>query len=86
MVQTYDTKKNMKIMIWGCFWDLGRSQLYIINRDFESKKHRYSAESYLEILEAQIKPIFKDLDRGYEFMQDNISIYTTSKVIVWFLE
>jgi hypothetical protein len=47
MVQTYGTNKNMKTMVWGAFWDNGRSNLYIMDRDFESKKHGYSAESYL---------------------------------------
>jgi len=52
MVQTYGTNKNMKVMVWGSFWDTSRSDLYIIDRDFESVKHRYSAKSYLEVLEA----------------------------------
>jgi hypothetical protein len=54
MVQTYDCKKNMKVMVWGCFWDLGRTSLYIMDRDFESPKHGYSAYSYLEVLEAEV--------------------------------
>jgi hypothetical protein len=54
MVQTYNYKKNMKVMVWGCFWDLTKTNLYIINRDFESLKHKYSANSYLEVLDAEI--------------------------------
>lgn len=50
MIQTYNTHKNMKVMVWGAFWDTGRSNLYIMDRDFESAKHGYSAESYLEVL------------------------------------
>ena len=68
MVQTYSTNKNMKTMVWGAFWDNGRSNLYIMDRDFESKKHRYSAESYLEVLEAEVALIFEDLEPGYEFI------------------
>ena len=87
MVQTYGTNKNMKIMVWACFWDLGKSELYIMDRDFESKKHGYSAESYLEVLDAQVQPIFKNrMDTGYQFMQDNASIHTAAKVKAWFLE
>ena len=41
MVQTYGTNKNMKIMVWGAFWDVGRSGCYIMDRDFESKKYGY---------------------------------------------
>jgi hypothetical protein len=42
----------MKVIVWAAFWDLGRGSLYIMDRDFESKKHGYSAESYLEVLNA----------------------------------
>ena len=31
MIQTYDYKKNMKVMVWGCFWDEGRTFLYIMD-------------------------------------------------------
>jgi len=68
MVQTYGTNKNIKVMVWGSFWDLGRSNLYIMDRDFESKKHGYSANSYLEVLNAEVAPIFEDLEPGYEFI------------------
>jgi hypothetical protein len=51
MIQTYDCYKNMKVIAWATFWDTGKTSLYIINRDFESKKHGYSAASYLEVLE-----------------------------------
>ena len=87
MIQTYDAKKNMKVMVWAAFWDLGRSSLYIMDRDFESKKHGYSAESYLEVLDAQVGPIFEELGRNgdkYDFMQDNTSIHTAKKVKAWF--
>ena len=76
----------MKTMVWGAFWDYGRSNLYIMDRDFESKKHGYSAESYLEVLEAEVGPIFEDLEPGYEFIQDNASIHITHKVKAWFRE
>jgi hypothetical protein len=87
MIQTYNTKKNMKVMVWASFWDTGRSSLYIMDRDFESKKHGYSAESYLEVLDAQVAPIFKELAQNgdnYDFMQDNASIHTAKKVKEWF--
>jgi hypothetical protein len=62
------TNKNMKIMVWGSFWDLGRTNCYIMDRDFESKKHGYSANSYLEVCEAEVAPTFQNLDLGYIFM------------------
>ena len=89
MIQTYNTKKNMKVMVWASFWDTGRSSLYIMDRDFESKKHGYSAESYLEVLDDQVGPIFEELGRNgdkYDFMQDNASIHTARKVQAWFRE
>jgi hypothetical protein len=60
--------KNIKVMVWGAFWDNGRSNLYIIDRDFESAKHGYLANSYLEVLDAEVEPIFKGLDDGYAFI------------------
>ena len=55
-------------MVWGAFWDNGRSNLYIIDRDFESVKYRYSIELYLEVLEAEVYPIYSILDPGYKFI------------------
>jgi hypothetical protein len=80
MVQTYGISKNIKVMVWGAFWDNGRSNLYIMDRDFESAKYGYSTESYLEVLEAEVGPIFSILDPGYKFIQDNTSIHMASKV------
>ncbi len=37
-VQTYGTNRNMKVMVWGSFWNNGRSNLYIIDRDFRVGK------------------------------------------------
>ena len=72
-------------MVWGCFWDLDRSDLYILDRDFEAKKHGYSANSYLAVLNDQVGPYYTDLDDpGYVFMQDNASIHTAHKVREWF--
>jgi len=39
-----------------------------MDRDFKSAKYRYSAESYLEVLEAEVRPIFSTLALGYEFI------------------
>jgi hypothetical protein len=68
-----------------CFWDTGRTGLYPMDRDFESKKHGYSANSYLEVLDAMVAPVVEELnDPGYIFMQDNASIYTAHIVRAWF--
>jgi hypothetical protein len=84
MIQTYNCYKNMKVMVWGCFWDTGRTGLYLMDRDFEAKKHGYSANSYLEVLDAEVAPAYASLDPGYIFMQDNASIHTAHKVRNWF--
>ena len=84
MVQTYDCKRNMKVMVWGCFWDDGRTGLYIMDRDFESAKHGYSAESYFEVLDAEVAPANAALPKGYQFMQNNAAIHTAKKVKEWF--
>jgi len=68
-------------MVWGYFWDQGRTSLYIIDRDFESKKYGYSAKFYLEVLETEIIAMFEYLDFGYQFIQNNTSIYTVRKII-----
>ena len=59
MVQTYSISKNMKTIVWAAFWDNGRTKLYIINRNFKSKKYRYSANSYLEVLNAEVDLVFE---------------------------
>ena len=86
IVQTYDSGRNMKVMVWGAFWDTRRSNLYIIDRDFESAKHGYSARLYLEVLEAEVRPMFADLDPGYLFMQDNAPIHCANTVKQWFID
>jgi hypothetical protein len=58
----------MKVMVWGVFWDLRKSGCYIMDRDFELAKHRYSANSYLEVLEVEVGPIFDNLDKRYMFI------------------
>ena len=51
-----------------------------MDRDFESKKYGYSANSYIEVLDAEVKLAFDIFDPGYLFIQDNASIYTAHKV------
>jgi hypothetical protein len=85
MVTTYNCGKDIKVMVWGCFWDTGRTRIYLMDRDFESKKHGYSANSYLEVLDNTVAPAYEELDDpGYVFMQDNASIHRAHKVRDWF--
>jgi len=54
-VEIYKKGKDLVAIVWGCFWVINgqvhRLDLYIMDRDFESKKHEYSANFYLEVLE-----------------------------------
>jgi hypothetical protein len=68
-------------MVWGCFWDNRRTRVYLMDRDFEAKKNKYSTNNYLEVLDAEIRPAYKtNNNTGYIFMQDNASIYIAYKV------
>jgi len=59
----------------------------VLNRDFESKKHRYLANSYLKVLNAQVALDYEMLnDPRYIFIQDNAPIHTAYKVRDWFIE
>jgi DDE superfamily endonuclease len=72
-------------MVWGYFWDNRRTGVYLINRDFEAKKNGYSANNYLEVLDIQVRLVYKaNNNPGYIFMQDNTSIYIAHKVRDWF--
>jgi hypothetical protein len=56
-----------------------------MDRDFKSKKHGYSANSYLEVLDAMVALAVEEInDPRYIFMQDNASIHTAHSVRDWF--
>ena len=83
-VETYKKGKGMRVMVSAAFWGNGeRLDLLILERDFESKKHGYSANSYLALLEDLVLPNYTD---DLIFMQDNAPIHTARKVIAWFAE
>jgi hypothetical protein len=51
----------MQVMVSAAFWGEGeRSDLLILERDFGSKKYRYSANSYLTLLEDLVLPNYTD--------------------------
>lgn len=82
-VTTYKKGKDLRVMVWGAFWGFGnRTPLYIMDCDFESKKHGFSANSYIEFLDANVQYMSDDTC----FMQDNASIHTADKVRNWFQE
>jgi hypothetical protein len=67
-------------MVWTAIWGESRSDLIRLERDFVSKKHGYSARSYLNVLK-EILPTNYDPD--LIFMQDNVRIHTAKKVKDW---
>jgi hypothetical protein len=78
-------QKGYKGYVLGYFWDTRRISLYLMDRDFESKKHGYSANSYIKVLDAIVAPAIEELnDPGYIFMRDNAFIHTTYSVRDWF--
>ena len=82
-IQTYTTGKGLSIMVWAAFWGSGRSDLYVLDRDFSSKKHGYSAQSYIAVLDDQLPKCWVP---GRTFMQDNAPIHTAKAVSDWFTE
>jgi transposase len=84
MITTYKAGKDIRVMVWAAFWGNGkRCPLYIMDRDFESKKHGYSAKSYIEVLDARVREYYTN---DLVFMQDNASIHTAKTVKDWFQE
>jgi transposase len=83
MIQTYKKGKDILVMVWGCFWGSGWCDLYVLDRDFESKKFRYTTNSYIEVLDAELAEHHQP---GLIFMQDNAPIHTAKKVKDWFKE
>ena len=83
MVQGFPKGKGVTVMVWAAFWGEGRSDLYKLARDFEAKKHGYSANSYIEVLDDNLLGIWQP---GLTFMQDNAPIHMAKKVTKWFEE
>ena len=83
-VETFKKGKGIRVIVSIVFWGEGeRSDLLILERDFESKKYRYSANSYLALLKDLVLPNYTD---ELIFIQDNAPIHTVRKVTTWFTE
>ena len=74
----------MKIIVQEAFQDTRKSNYYIIDQDFKSKKYRYSARSYLKVYDIEVALIFKYLDDRYIFIQDNTSIHIVGTMTAQF--
>ena len=75
--------KAFSIMIWEAFWGSERSDLHLLERDWDSKKQGYSAKSYIQVLESNLLGIWTP---GLVFMQDNAPIHGANKTKAWFKE
>ncbi len=76
-------RKTFRILIWGAFGGSERSNLYLLERDWESKKHGYSAASYVKVLDDNLTGI---REPGLVFMQDNALIHSVQTTKLWFQE
>jgi transposase len=75
------TGKKASVMVWGAFsLRLGRSDLVIMERDANARKHGYTAASYIRALEQEIPRTYES---GMLFMQDNAPIHTARIVKEW---
>jgi DDE superfamily endonuclease len=83
MIMPYKKGKDISVIIWGTIYGDGRSDVVIMDRDPDSEKSGYSANSYLAVLRDQISRVYQP---GITFMQDGASIHTAKKVKKWFEE
>jgi transposase len=83
MVEPFSKGKDISVMIWGAIYGEGRSDVVIMDRDPDSAKSGYTANSYIAVLEDQIPRCYEP---GRIFMQDNARIHTAKKVMAWFEE
>jgi transposase len=85
MVITYKNGKDILVMVWAAIWwkdgKVYKSELYILERDWESKKHGYTANSNIDVLNDQLPRIWEP---GMVFMRDNALIYCANKTKEWF--
>ena len=82
-IAPYKKGKDISVMIWGAIYGDGRSDIVIMDRDPDSEKSGYTANSYLAVLRDQIPRTWQP---GMVFMQDNARIHTAKKVQKWFEE
>jgi hypothetical protein len=76
-------RPKVSLMIWGCIWVGGRSEIIIMERDESAAHSGYSTRSYLEALEAGLLPIYEP---GLFFQQDNAKIHVSKEAKRWFEE
>lgn len=64
--------KDISQMVWGTIWVVGRSKLIIMERDNQSPRGGFSANSYINTLENGLIPNYEP---GLILQQDNARIH-----------
>ena len=83
-VLTYKKGKQIRVMVWVAFWGHAkRTPLYILEHDWETKKHGYFAQSCIKVLEDNLPYHYTD---DLIFIQDNAPIHTAHTVRDWLRE
>jgi transposase len=80
-VQPFNKSNRVSVMVWAAIWGSQKSELYFLERDWESKKRGYSAASYIKVLNDNMPLIYQ---KGMIFMQDNAPIHKAKAVKEWF--
>jgi hypothetical protein len=57
MIQPYKKGKDISVMIWGAIYGDRHSDIVIMDRDPNSEKSGYTANSYITVLNDQISRI-----------------------------
>ena len=84
MIQPYKKGKGVSVMVWGAFYSRGeQSGLLRLGRDPDAKKNRYTAASYVGVLDEELPTLFEP---GLLFIQDNAPIHISRLVKEWFEE
>jgi hypothetical protein len=49
-IQPHKEGNIISVMVWGAVWGGSRSDIVLLERDPDSKRHGYSARSYIDIV------------------------------------
>jgi transposase len=76
-------KANITIMVWGGIWKGGRTDLVVMERDYQPpQKGGYSSWSYQQALQKGLLPVY---DGTRHFQQDNAKIHKSKSTVDWLL-
>jgi hypothetical protein len=76
-------KGTITIMVWGGIWKGGRTDLIVMERDYQPpQKGGYSSWSYQQALQKGLLPIYNGTRY---FQQDNAKVHTSISSTTWLL-